>query len=176
MDQDQTPAEWPSPDPAPAWSAPPQTAVPKRSAVALRITAAAALLVVGGVGGYLLPHHHADKPAPASPTKPPAVSLFGTLTLTSVGQIESPGDGSCEGRAGYSDIGEGAQVVITDDSGKTLTITHLEAGSGDQFSCEFAFRADVPSGRGYYGVQVSHRGVVKEPETDLGAIAISLGD
>lgn len=177
MDQEHTSAPPPA-EPAQPWPAYSPPSNGRRNPARLVIASAAAALIVGGVIGYFLPHSDADKPKPAGSTKPGTVSLVGTLTVVGHGngELDRLGDGSCMGSGGYSDIAAGTQVVITDDSGKTLTITHLEPGSGDQFSCEFQFRADVPSGRGYYGVEVSHRGVVKQREVDLGGIAISLGN
>jgi hypothetical protein len=174
MDYDHTATP---PDPARPWPTPAQP-IPPRSPLWLAGVAVAVALVAGGLVGYFLPHHQGGaKPPPTSSTKPATVSLVGTLKVSGhgSGELDSLGGGSCQGSGGYSDITEGAQVVITDDSGATLAITHLEPGSGDQFSCEFQFRSEVPSGRGYYGVQVSHRGIVKEREVDLGIVAISLG-
>lgn len=176
---DQEHIDTPAGEPVQPWPAPTPPAPPARKPARAIAAAVAAALVVGGVIGYFLPHGNStDKPKPGGSTKPATVSLVGTLKVTGHGngELDSLGGGSCTGSGGYSDIAEGAQVVITDDSGQTLAITHLEPGAGDQFSCEFAFRADVPPGRGYYGVEVTHRGVVKEREVDLGGIAISLGD
>jgi hypothetical protein len=181
---DHTPEPAALPEPAPPWPAQPSAPAPARRPARLVIATAVAALAVGGLGGYFLPHPDSS-PAPtptstggASSAKPATVSLVGTLTVTGGSDVltSHPADGTCEGTGGYSDIAAGAQVVISDDSGTTLAITHLETGVGNQFSCAFAFRTDVPSGRGYYGVQVSHRGIVKEREQDLGLVAITLGD
>lgn len=86
----------------------------------------------------------------------------------------------CSGEHGYSDITAGAEVEITDDQGKTLALTELNAGTspdgitGD--SCVFTFDASIPANAQFYGVQVTHRGVVKmtKAEMILGPV-LSLG-
>ena len=99
------------------------------------------------------------------------------LTNTGIGRgIEILGGGACTGAGGFSDIGEGAQVVVSDDTGHTLTIVHLGAGSGTIITCSFPFTATVPAGKGFYGISVSHRGVVKFSEAEVPSAALSLGD
>jgi hypothetical protein len=75
--------------------------------------------------------------------------------------------GTCTGVGGYSDINQGAQVVISDDSGKTLAITSLDKGaffSGQ--GCVFMWHAKVPK-LGFYGVSASNRGTVKFSQAEM---------
>jgi hypothetical protein len=92
------------------------------------------------------------------------------------GQTGTTGD-QCEGSGGYSDMADGAEVVISDDSGKTLQITQLEPGSiGDSGeSCYFAFNTTVPAGDKFYGITISHRGTVKFAEADVAAPVLTIG-
>ena len=73
--------------------------------------------------------------------------------------------------SGYDDIAEGAQVVITDQFGATVAIGELEAGiisMGGTYLFQFTVR-DVPPGKRFYGVEVSHRGRVQYDEAKLRA-------
>lgn len=103
-----------------------------------------------------------------------AISVHGTMELDSSSGVVTSGS-SCYGSGGFSDIAAGAQVVISDDSGATLTITHLDSGSGGLGHCIFSFEATIPKGKGFYGVTVTHRGTVKFPESQIGAPTVSLG-
>jgi len=104
------------------------------------------------------------------------VTVHGTMTLTdSSGGVT--GETPCNGSGGYSDIADGAQVVISDDTGKTLTIVQLTGGVGFAgVSCVFDFTAKVPAGKSYYGVTVTHRGTVKMSEAELATAAVTLGN
>lgn len=75
----------------------------------------------------------------------------------------------CAVGGGYSDIRAGAQVVVTDDAGRTLALGQLGDGTlrlpdlehwGTR-SCVFPFSVQVPGGHDFYGVEVTHRGVVR---------------
>jgi hypothetical protein len=90
-----------------------------------------------------------------------------TLTNTSGSGVTTLIDGTCEGRGGGSDIAQGAEVVLSDDAGKTLTITVLGAGRPTRNSCLFQFSATVPAGRKFYGVSVSHRPPVRFSEAEV---------
>jgi len=99
-----------------------------------------------------------------------------SLVDTDGGGIQMTGDKTCAGSGGYSDIQAGAEVVISDDNGATLAITHLTGGSGLSTSCEFSIATKVPAGKGFYGVTVSHRGTVKMSEAEVTNAAVSLGN
>lgn len=126
----------------------------------------------------------------AKQTAARGITVHGSMTVTDPTEIEStdfmnygtdnqPTDGPCMTYGGgFSDIAEGAQVVISDDVGRTLTIAHLEAGTfrvlGTQ--CSFPFTAKIPAGKSYYGVTVSHRGTVKMTEAEVATAAVTLGN
>jgi hypothetical protein len=86
------------------------------------------------------------------------------------------GSDGCSGQGGYSDISAGADVTITDGAGAIVALGHLsESESAGSEECTFPFSVpDVPSGKGFYGVEVSHRGSLKYAEADL-ASPLSLG-
>jgi hypothetical protein len=73
---------------------------------------------------------------------------------------------------GYDDIRDGAEVQVTDASGRILAVGNL-TGSG----CHYSFTIpNVPAGLSLYGIQVGHRGAVHYSETELRAgPALSLG-
>lgn len=144
-------------------------------------TAAAAVVGVLVAGCSSSGGAHATKTtaAPAGP-----IAVTGSVTLTdpdSTLNAALTGTHDCGGVGGYSDIKEGAQVVISDDAGKTLTISHLTAGqtpeqkTGLNNDCVFGFTAQVPAGKRFYGVQVTHRGVVKMAEAELPSASLSIG-
>ncbi|MEV7263961.1 hypothetical protein AB0N38_10460 [Micromonospora aurantiaca] len=123
-------------------------------------------------------------PGPSS-TKPAGSAqatrmVVGTLSLDDNFDWE-PSTG-CWGARGYDDIKAGAQVVVTDSSGNTVALSHLDQGRrevpyGGLPACKFNFLVrDVPTGGGYYGVEIAHRGRVQYPEQQLfGALALTLG-
>ena len=87
----------------------------------------------------------------------------------------------CYGDGGYSDIGPGTQVEVTDNAGTVLTTTVLGRGEGiSGITCEFPFEFTVMDGaEGGYVVSVSDRGDLHYSATELGvpgSVAITLGE
>lgn len=94
-----------------------------------------------------------------------AIALNGTGTFYSIG-----GDGKCAGANGYDDLTEGASVVISDSSGKTIAVGSVDGSAASGSVCMFGFDvAKVPSGEKFYGLEVSHRGVVQFTEAEVKA-------
>lgn len=92
--------------------------------------------------------------------------------------LDAATDDCSSGTGGYSDIREGAEVVITDASGKKLAVDSLLTGREYQESglCVFDFSVKgVPSGKGPYSVEVASRGDVTFTEDEADGIVISLG-
>lgn len=100
-------------------------------------------------------------------------------TFMVVGQMQVSGSSSnlafgnsvaeCRGKAGFDDLREGAQVVVTNAAGRTVAIGHLgtgksaTTGGGDSVvrlvACTFPIKVeDVPDGENFYGITVTHRG------------------
>lgn len=148
---------------------------------------AALLLAVAGAGGYLVLRDGGDdsKPAPVAATSAPAAKVVtGTLTLTDEDGIDWSSSAGCFGTGGYDDVRSGAQVVITDPAGKTVALGKLDQGVLDGTVpgrtadlCKFTFAVTgVPTGHGFYGVEVAHRGRVQYPEQQLfAALSLTLG-
>jgi len=116
-------------------------------------------------------------------------TVKGGKTLTVTGTLELIGDvdgttENCWGSGGYSDLGEGTQVIVRDDSGKTVGIGSLDAGSvperfdfGDTIvSCGWSFTVEeVTSGAASYSVEVAHRGEIAFTEDEAESVALTLG-
>ena len=134
---------------------------PRRNARLLMTLAIFAVVLAGGVIAAVL--------VSTASSSPKQISVSGSLTLinTSGSGITRMIDGTCEGRGGGADIAKGAEVVLSDDAGKTLTITALGAGKPARNSCLFQFSATVPAGRKSYGVSVSNRPPVRFSEVEV---------
>lgn len=134
------------------------------------------LLVLAGVGLVLL-FSRDEPPAPTVGT----LTIRGTVTVPLTGELR-PIDTQCDGSGGYSDMRAGAAVAVTDPASKTIALGNLGPGRVDGSTghqlCEFAFEvAGVPSGAGFYGVEVGHRGRIQYAEADLSRpMKLSLGE
>lgn len=153
---------------------------------------AAVVLVIGRAGG--------DEDAPAAPKAAPAsasaapatISVRGSITL-GLGDFNwDDGNGkngfvtsaTCAGRGGYDDIAVDASVTVTDASDTVVALGKLDGANPVGFSdaqtptaCKLSFTIPgVPAGKGFYGIEVSHRGAVKFEESKLAApVELSLG-
>jgi hypothetical protein len=105
---------------------------------------------------------------------PPPFTTHGTLTLTSTINSDGYADSisgsastlanttgeTCSGNGGYDDLIPGAQVKVSDASGKTLALGRLDPGKYDAQlgTCTFTFTVPgTPAKQAFYGVMVSHR-------------------
>lgn len=149
--------------------------------------AGAVVVAVAAGAGYALglddPKPATSPAAAAGSAAPASFTVNGRLRLELSGFTWNPGQG-CWGISGYDDLREGAQVVITDGLGATIAVGALDTGivtlnPTDQKRasyCELPFTVQqVPAGRGFYGVEVAHRGRVQYPEADVrGLLELSL--
>jgi hypothetical protein len=147
--------------------------------------ALAAVLVIPRLGD--------EKPSPALP--PATLTAVGALTLDA-GDFGYDRDANlCWGAGGYGDIEKGASVTITDAAGAVIGVGSLVAATPTQFTttdgtqsflgdpnakpthCDLSFAIpNIPAGKGFYGVEVSHRGSVKYPEAALNTgLGLTLG-
>ncbi len=104
-------------------------------------------------------------------------------TRRSAGQALASTEGApCEPLRGYSDMREGAQVVVSDASGTTLALGTLGQGVIDarqgadmhdpierlSARCVFTFSVPgVPAGRQFYRLNLGHRGAPQYTEQEL---------
>jgi hypothetical protein len=74
---------------------------------------------------------------------------------------------SCDAQGGYSDVGEGALVTVTDADGTEVATGRLGSGVVDGYACVFSYSvSDVPDSSSY-GVKVGHRNVVEFTRADM---------
>jgi hypothetical protein len=134
--------------------------------------AAALVLVIVGVGGYL-GFNALNKQEPFLVT--------GTLQLNGDGSITTtdlPMGFGCAGIRGYGDIGPGSPVTVSDESGTLLAKGTIESSRGDKTSCVLTFKAfDVPAGAKFYKLEISHRGEMSYTEAEVKrGVDVSIGD
>jgi len=112
-------------------------------------------------------------------TAPDKLTLSGDVTVKSgLGKPTEP----CEGT---SDIHLDAPVVVRDSAGKTVALGGLQAGAyvsegegmTNSVHCTFSFRVtDVPSGDGFYSIEVANRGKVNVGKENVAApIHLTIG-
>lgn len=76
----------------------------------------------------------------------------------------------CVGAGGYSDITPGAEVILTNQSGKILGATGLSAGVAAVDLCQYTFTIhNVPDDQAQYAVEVTHRGKVVKSKAEMQA-------
>lgn len=122
-----------------------------------------------------------------TPARPAAVTITGTITVpggdTVQGLEGGPGQ-TCRMGGGYDDIRQGAQVVVTDETGAVVALGALDSGVLDlpdaehwgTRKCAFPFTVQAPTGRTFYGVEVSHRGRLQFTEQQLATpLELTLG-
>jgi hypothetical protein len=169
-----------APDPAPAISVPIANTVPiappKRMSTGVRVGIIAGgsvvALVIIIIAAISVARGVVDTAAKAA--KPTSFTARGSFDL-----IDNDDGGACDPPDGYSDLVAGSQVIIT-SGGKTLAVGELGAGhpESDNTTCHYTYSVkDVPLGYKFYGVEISHRGVIQESAADMedGKIALSIG-
>jgi hypothetical protein len=106
-------------------------------------------------------------------------TVTGSMSLTTGSDLTT--GASCEGSGGYSDVASGTQVVIEDDSGKTLATSEYGPGVFDGTSCVFEFTFNDVAKSAFYRVHSgSNRGVVqysyKQMVDNNWSVSLTLGD
>lgn len=163
--------------------APPAPPAPPRRNLLPWIAAAAValLLVAGGAVAVTVFVMSASKPTP--PAGPATVTAYGQMNLSLGGFAWNRNPAECWGRGGYDDIREGVNVTITDPEGKVVALGKLAKGlpviiDDRASSCLFRFEVEVPAGLKFYGIEVSHRGVIQFTQDELTGkgVTLTLGD
>lgn len=107
-------------------------------------------------------------------------TLEGTLQLNSdsIKTTALPPGFNCAGSGGYSDVGPGAPVTVSDEAGTLLGKSTLEGSVGGPGWCAMTFTvADVPAGAKFYRVEVARRGDMSYTEDEArGRITLTIGD
>lgn len=89
-------------------------------------------------------------------------TLTGTMVLED--GFELDGDDRCSGTGGYSDVREGAQLTVSDESGTVLGVAEFSPGNvdpydvGDESFCQFAFVAAGLPRADFYVFELGRRG------------------
>jgi len=84
-------------------------------------------------------------------------TISGSLTLADAKAAKY----GCYTTGGYNDIRAGTDVIVRDETGKTVALGQLGSGTSSMGSCEFPFQVrQVPAGSKFYTVEVSHRGEI----------------
>lgn len=142
-----------------------------------------AVLVMLAAGAAVAGIAMARRDARASATATPSSTLGQTMNVRGavklrVGQYFAAGN-SCAGDGGYRDLAPGAQVTVTDETGKILAVGRITTGAGSATSgCTLLFEVDnVPRGAAFYGVEVSHRGRIQKTEAAIlaGPLEFTIG-
>jgi hypothetical protein len=113
--------------------------------------------------------------------------FVGTATTTVTGEFvltdSNTARSSCIGHGGYSDIGPGTQVILTNQDGKILGSSEFSTGTADThgYTCTYSFTIpDVPTDQNQYSIEISHRGKVVNSQSRLSTngwkFALSMGD
>lgn len=111
-----------------------------------------------------------------SKTPPQPISISGTLTLHDDDSDWITGELGCRGEGGFSDIGEGASITIRDGTGKVIAVGNLGRSVEDGGACVFRFQVDNVPEMDFYGIEISHRGVVNYSRDQVrGTVQITLG-
>lgn len=128
-----------------------------------------------------------QEPAPVAATAsaaPTTRTVTGTLLLDDANGFDWTSATGCFGVGGYEDVRAEAPVTITDGAGATVGLAKLKQGiletapgASAAHACKFTFTVtDVPTGKGFYGVEVARRGTVQYPEQKMfGALSLTLG-
>lgn len=162
----------------------PTIAPPSRRRRQWPLIVAIVILAAGLAAALVWPRSGDATPAkPAASATPVAAATFsitGMLTL-SAGDFMADDSQLCWGNGGYDDLSMGTSVTITDAAGTVVGVgqvnsAHNDGGMGG--TCDLSFKVDgVPTGKGFYGIEVSHRGSVKKSEADLkaGSAELTIG-
>lgn len=132
------------------------------------VVGAGAVAVVWGITGGS--GHTAKQTPTATPSRvthrtPTTFVLTGTFELTDA--VVGDGAGGCTGSEGYSDIFEGTAVTVYDATGTVVATGGLGESTRAGSTCRFDVAvSDVPTGRRFYRVEVSHRGTVQLTEAE----------
>jgi hypothetical protein len=109
-------------------------------------------------------------------------TLTGTVLLADTVYFGVAPGRPCSGERGYDDVDAGAQVVLTDDEGTTVSTGRLSEGEFDGLGCVFSFALeDVPRSE-FYGLSIASdsRGHLQYSYDELAdsdwSVQLSLGE
>ncbi|XVQ11521.1 hypothetical protein ACQP1W_02760 [Spirillospora sp. CA-255316] len=142
-----------------------------------RIAIGAAVIAIALVSALV---YAGMRPSP----EPPPRGLAGKVTIVDTGRFRWD-PGTCGGRGRFADITEGAQILIKDPDGKTLTAAKLgpgmpekitrDAASQNAAHCTFLIPAATVPSRASYQVQIGRQPPSKVAGPDIGRLTLRFG-
>jgi hypothetical protein len=145
--------------------------------VLVGLVAGFAGLLVGAAGtaaAFVLPRDGKNPISSVVTGSQEPFTLAGSLALTR----GYDGSTACGGSGGFADIVTSAPITVTDAAGATIALGRLDPGVVRTGGCIFEFRIEkVPGDKDFYGVEVTHRGVLKytRAEAMSGQIRLTIG-
>jgi len=109
-------------------------------------------------------------------------TLSGTVMILDSGYLGLRPGARCTGEAGYRDVGRGAQVVLRDTRGSTLSTGRLSNGEFDGLGCVFSFELEDVGRSDHYALELGAggRGELQYSYEELSSadwsVPLSLGD
>lgn len=109
-------------------------------------------------------------------------TLSGTVMLLDSAYVGARPGSTCTGQDGYGDLGRGAQVVLSNDGGTTLSTGRLSDGEFDGLGCVFSFALEDVTRADFYRLEVAggSRGQLQYSYDELAganwSLQLSLGD
>ena len=109
-------------------------------------------------------------------------TLSGTVLLVDSTYYGARPGSRCSGEGGYGDLDGGAQVVLTDDSGTTLSTGRLSGGEFDGLGCVFSFALEDVTRADFYSLAIAggQRGQLQYSYEELAdadwSVQLSVGD
>lgn len=152
---------------------------PPRSGKKIAIIAAAAVVVAAAaMTGIVLLVVNASTSKTFEITGTIALSDTSSSSRSSISSYSSSAGFDCQGTGGYSDIGPNTAVAVMDETGTLIAKGSLTGSSGSSSLCVLSFSVpDVPTGKKYYKVEVSHRGELSYTEEEArDGLGLTLGD
>ena len=109
-------------------------------------------------------------------------TLSGTVTVVDADVLGLELGDECFGDGGYDDLNAGAQVVVADEKGTTLSTGRLSSGAYDGLGCVFSFELADVTRAPFYALSVAgeNRGELQYSYDELAdadwSVELSLGD
>ena len=97
-----------------------------------------------------------------------SITVSGIVMLTDYDGFTGHTSGSaCYGDGGYDDLGLGTSVTVFDSTSSIIGGGSISNSNFNGTACVLSFEiAKIPSGRGFYQVEISHRGKISADEKD----------
>lgn len=138
-------------------------AAPPRKRVWLFVAVIAAVLLIAGTLAVLALGGQTQR-----------FTVAGTFNIANMSELAN--GLNADSGPGYGDIHPGTEVLLSDETGKTIAVGHLERDYSRAGAYTFKL-TEVPAGLKFYGLTVASRGTVHFTEAQLRAGPhVSLGE